>query len=104
MEWKLFKDSDGQAIEKAKLEPLYYSFILTTESRKPWFVYKIPRRVLDDYYQTDADEATLEKANNPKECAKFILLADKMRKLGFRSSTEGQRYEISNSQFERFFD
>lgn len=102
-DWTLHKDEGGLPIEKARREAFFYSFILTTEARKPWFIFKIRRALLDDHYRTDTEQATLDLANTDEELKHFISMGVKMQSLGFRSSIEGERYEITQSQFQRFF-
>ena len=101
--WIIHKEGGGLPIERAKKEPFYYLFILTSESKTPWFIYKIRRHFLDDQYRTENEDDTLEHANSGEELERFIAMAVKMQSLGFRSSVEGERYEISESQFQRFF-
>lgn len=103
MEWIIHKDEGGQPIEKAKRDPHYYSFILTTETKDPWFIFKIRRSLLDDQYRTGSESDTLDHANTKEELKRFASMAVKMQKSGFRSSVEGERYEITESQFKRFF-
>ena len=103
MEWLIHKDTGGQPIEKAKNEAFYYSFILTTKTRQPWFVFKIRRSLLDDKYVAINEEATLAQANTTNELKRFVSMAVKMQELGFRYSEKGKRYEITESQFQRFF-
>lgn len=103
MEWLIHKDDGGQPIEKANKEALYYSFILTTKTKKPWYVFKIRRYLLDDHYGTVSEDDTLAQANRIDELKHFVSMAVKMQKLGFRYSEKVKRYEITESQFQRFF-